>query len=555
MATSSTFKRDPVVDYIAQQAITEAETQKTRLEIVKNVTAIQDATTEQLAGVKAFAEAEAMVSIATEGFKAETTFANAKAKAILGLDPNAANYRLEELATTRRSAYENTQVLAKQILDKQSATIFDDPFGWISNQFTLPVDVATHNYYAQQANSAESEFDSIVDSGTKVGQQTRALEATTSAAKAQGELDKITAQAVAKSAEIKRQGAAFNIDGAKALQSLTENDLSHAAQLVQVKDAQERIALSRAQFAATQEQRAIMNEERAKNLQKEKLVEADELDMTAAFNAAARAGGFAERSRSVIVAAMKRSDPTVVMAINHGADLLANGGNKSGVLVARNAADAAEYYIRVRANPVGTDSSTVNFLASTYNTIGKAPEIAAIKDLEARKERINATIKTVADQQMLAIKDNEPNIYAAPSVAAVVNQVPALLNNKFISETLVPIAQSNPTAPTSVASILAAGQAVINKDPARMNEVVQGTANFFNATIKVNNAMKSYAENGLSLQKGFNAAIDAGALGRTANVDVSNPLIVRTYYMNKTGYNMYEGNRRQPRPVSLLPGK
>lgn len=531
-------KSNPVIDFIATKAKADADTQANRLTVLQNISAIQDATAEQLAGVKSYGDAMAIVSMAQESFKQETTFANAKAKAILGLDPNAANYRLEELSATRRSAYEATQATAKTIFEKQSATMFDDPVGWISAQFTLPTDIATHNYYAQQHNAAEQEFDSIVDSGTKVGQQTKALAATTSAAKADGELKEIAAETLAKSAEIKRQAAAFNIDGAKALQNLTEADLSHAQNLVSVKDAETRIALARAQFAATQEQRAFMNAERAKQLKAEKLVESDELQMTAEFNAAARAGGFAERSRSVVVAGMKRQDPTIVMAVNHGSDLLHNNGNKGGVLVARNAADAAEYYLRVKANPQGTDSSTIRFLADVYSKSDTLPTIAAAKDPIAKRQLINTEIERVVKQQLLAIKDNEPNIYASPTVVALTNSVPFLLNNTFIKETLLPISQANPTAPLSTESVLAAGQAVIKNDPSRLNEVVAGTAALFNASIKVNNEMKGYKENGLPLQNSYVASISTGLLGRNANINVADPLQIKKHYMTRDLYNV-----------------
>jgi hypothetical protein len=328
------------------------------------------------------------------------------------------------------------------------------------------------------------------------------------------------------------QTAQFNIQGIGELQKLKATDLNNAVTAVHVKESEERIQLQRQQMAATAEQRALVNAQRIA-LNEAKLEDKKQLEDTAMYyNLAAATDGTASMPAAVIIARLKREGPTGLTAqlINRGEDLAANQtAGKGGIPVAKNAGDAAIYYNRIGSNPVGPDKSTINFLMKRSVEVASSAELSLEKDPARKAAIIAKALVTEADKQRKLIDTDEANIYAAPSIAAIAKTVPAVLSNRFVKETLLPLAESSPSASVTPEQVYAMANAALAKDPSRLNEITQGVVGFYSAAVRTNNAQKGYAENGLPMQLGYNAAFKIG--GQRVSVDMTDPLEIKRKFL------------------------
>lgn len=529
--TADKLDSNVFLNFVAQSALTQRKTTETATRVAIQNDAISNATEEGIAAVRAASSADEIASTAMRGRKAETDSANALAKSFLGLNPNEAAFRLQNLASTREEAYNKANEIAAQIRDKKQATLLNDPIGFINAQFTLPADIAQHNYYASLHNNAAEEYDGIVESGTKTGQMNKALEATTSAVEAQAELDKIKALAKEKEATLTIQGAQLQIQGAQALQQLSTAQLNQAHLRVSVFGEEESMKLRREQFAALQEQRKFAREEAATRKTAKESALADEEQMVAAYNLAAARDGYAQLPKSVILARVKRAgaDGEIVrMAITRGENLLLAGSSEA-VPVGTTAVESALYYNKTGGTPVGTTATTVNFLRNRVADFAANPLVAAEKDPAARAAIVNKLLLADATKQLSVIRADEPNIYAALTPLALAQAVPSLLNKqfKFLQEAVFPMSEASPNIPISDDKILAAALVTVQKDPTRLNEVVTTLGSYYSAAAQANNKLKGYKEMGLPLQNGYNAQIGKSVM------DLTDTLALRRYVMVK----------------------
>jgi hypothetical protein len=192
MATAQKPDDNVVLQYLAKKGQADRDNAMAQLDMQKHIDSINNAQVEDMTSVIAAGDAEASISAAKQARLARTDLNNLQAQTFLGLNPQEGSFRLEELARQRTENYAKANETAKVIAEKKSSTLLNDPLGFILNQFTLPADIAAHNYYASLHNNAAEEFDGIVDAGTKVGNENRSLAAATSAAEATGELALIT---------------------------------------------------------------------------------------------------------------------------------------------------------------------------------------------------------------------------------------------------------------------------------------------------------------------------------------------------------------------------
>lgn len=97
-------------------------------------------------------------TIALERFRRdkERTAVNAANISRLGVNSDDHNSLAVSITENIRQRYEQAQQLRQKIADKQSVGIFDDPFQWIANQFTIDGDINQYNALAGQINADAS---------------------------------------------------------------------------------------------------------------------------------------------------------------------------------------------------------------------------------------------------------------------------------------------------------------------------------------------------------------------------------------------------------------
>lgn len=523
--------KSPELDFVAQKAMTDANTKANEYQVDQLVTTIKNATASDLQAEQSKAQAQSTIRSVADSAQLQLQAEDMAAQTRLGANPAAANFRLQQLADQQVDAYNKTNDLAKTIADKQSKTLLSDPLGFIQAQFSLPADIAQHNYYATIHNNAEAEYSNVVSSVTAEAQMNKATLATVTTASADAEQAKIAAESAQAQARITQTGAQLNIAGIRELQSLTDADLAHSATALNFKEQQVRIDLQRSQIAAANASRDLSNQLKIEQLNKNQLALEDQQYYANAYNKAQAKLGGATEPMAAVMAGLRRQDPKVLKMVRIGQDIITSGGTGEGVMIAPNPAEAGELYNGQRLIPTGTTAPVMKYLADKYGDLRADQAVNAEKDPAGKIALINTAIKADVAKQASKIEDGTNNIFAAPTIASLLVSVPALANNGFVANELAEKAKANPDIPTSTADILAAGIAAIKKDPSRLNEVTQGTANFFNAAIWSNNKLKGYAENGLDPQQSYPAAVPTGFMGRQQTVNVNNPVDVKAVYM------------------------
>lgn len=526
----------PQMQFLAQSGIATAQNTENQTALAAANQTIQDAGMEKESNIQDEMTASMQIGSAKNALAAANDKDNAQAKQFLGLDPNASNFRLQSLAQTREDAYNKTNEIAATIAQKKSSTLLNDPLGYILNQFTLPADIAQHNYYATLHNNSEAEYDGIVDSGTKTGIENSALKASTSAALQLGNQALIQANAEKQISDVKLESARLGIGGITALGQLQERDLTNSKMVLDAQDTQVRIQMQQAAAAASNAQRALINEERARKIAEGISTTQENQRSVDNYNLAASAYGFGTLPAFAVLAGLKRGDPRITANVTMGEELGINGAaGKTGIPVAGSSAGAAAYYLANKVRPDGNDASTVSYLTNAYGAAASNPQLAAVKDPQARSTLINAAILDDAKNksELIDPKDTS-NPYAARSIAAITTAVPYLQSNFFIRDNLMPLAASSPNTPTSPEQVLGAAVAAVQKDPTKLNEAVTGITQFYQAAVFTNNKIGGLAENSLPTQKSYTTKVNgAGIVGGDANINLTDKIAVQSYIMRQ----------------------
>lgn len=531
MATSAkeiTPGSNPILDIAIATSKAAAETAANRAKEQIQIDAISNATSDEIQGVRAQGQAQQLGQASLDAVKLQTSAQDAASVAMLGVDPLAANNRLQQLTDRKAAAGDQVQLLAKEIADKQSKSLLSDPLGFINAQFELPALITQHNYYATAHNEASSEFDDIVSKSTAVAVNNKANEATMTLAAAQAkqqEIGAVTAQNIAK---VQAQGAQFQLQGIRDLQSLNMQDLQTAQTKQNMLAEQSRIAAQNANADLNRQQKKLVIEQLQQTIAAKKATQ-EQTDMAvASVNKAQASLGGPVLPPAIIMSRLSKNDPVVMRLLNIGEDIAINGGNKEGVAIGRTPGEVGAFLLHSQINPIGTSASTMTYIGKKTQEFASDPMVTMQKDPEGKLSIINKMFAEDLKKQDVIHDGDTGNIRAAPSITALVSSIPALANNGFIAKELIEKAKSNHDMPTSANDVYAAGLEAIKKDPKRLDEVVAGMSSFFNASIWYNNKMKGFTENALPIQTGYTAAIKGGYFGRTTNVDMTNPLVLKT---------------------------
>ena len=527
--------KNGAVNYVAQLSQTQAASTEAATKIAAQNDIIANATQADVTGANAVASAKSMVQAATDSTQLQVSAAKLAEQTALGANSQAGNYRLDDLTAQREAAYSKTNELAKTIADKQSMTLLNDPLGFINAQFTLPADIAQHNYYAGIHNAAENEYNTIVNQADSTARMITATAATQTTAGALGAQQKITADNQQEIAKITTAGAGLAIKGAQDLNALSQQDLQNTAQTVSVADAQSRMKMQQANAAAMLTQRKVYLGILEDRLEAANTKMQGRTDATNAYNMAAQAKGFPALPAEVIIRKLEQKDPTTQQWVGAGQDMILNGNSAEGVPLAASPAAAGSLLAKTpRLIPTGTSAPVETWLAQTVAGFEANPEIAKEKDPEAKLASINTKLSAELQSQATSIVDGKFNINNAPPPAALLSAVPALANNSFIQSTIVPRVSADPNAPTRNNDLFMAGATTVANNPDQLSNVVDGIYGYYQAAINYNNKMTGRKELGIPLQVTYPAAIKTGFLGRTQTIDMSDKKAIQAAIMRAT---------------------
>ena len=416
------------------------------------------------------------------------------------------------------------------IHQKQQVTLLSDPLQFIQNQFTLPADIETHNYYAQKYNVAEGALNEITAATTAAGQAANVMQKSMSADMAQAELDKVAATSTSQAAALRMQAAGNTIKGLTDINNLTTQQADMVFKAHQAANSDQSLAMQAENNRLLQQQRLLMIQDRQDKMDSRDATQASIQSELDAYNIGAKRQGRATIDSIKLfqqIYAGQQKNPTFQNALAIGHEAMLQGGDTSGIPVAQDAGAAARDYATAGTNTSGNVVGT--YLKSQWDKSLQDPAAAKNKDQFA--EQVGTKVKTDTLAMSKSIDTTVPgNIYAAPPPAVVLT-APRLKDNSFINDVISPLVAVNPTATIPDGTILSSMLGYVKESTANYNLGVAGIVDYYKQAVLLNNKMNQYRENGVAPQTSYPARING------KNYDLTNPADVKRYTMDQ-----YAGN-------------
>jgi hypothetical protein len=508
------IKDNPIINYAAQAAQAQAGDQQAKVDIAKQLDQQEAASNAQMLARTAMGNDEATISAAKNTRQAAIDATNANIRLGFGADTTAqgseSNYWLGEMQNNAHKAY----AALDAINQKRQATLLDDPLGFINAQFTLPADIATHNYYAEKHNIAEQALNEITSASNAAVIASTNAAAKTSQEEAVAESDKAVQSALYDNAKIKEGMAGNRIKGIVDINALTTQQAAMALQVHQAQNSDKSLVL--------QEQ----NHKDMMDLRKERLDaaaegKADQEEMRQAYNAGARRMGkptIDDLTSFRRYFATQSKNPDFMDVLGQGQEIQMNSGTSNGVSVAGSAGRAAMIYAsgptnNLKLDPVGS------FLVDRLAEIKANP--AAPKDRDALAAAVTDHAKTIALAQSKQIRDDSPNIYAAPPPTVILDAV-GPKSDPFLDAAIRPLV-TDPSVKIPDGKIFGAAFdfASQGKGKGSLNVAAEGITTYYTQAVLQNVLLKQFGEKGLPTQTNYPAVIDG------VTVDATNPTEVR----------------------------
>lgn len=524
------IKDNPIINYVAQAAQQNASDTKAKLGIQVQLDEQEEASNEAMLAASIAGGSKATQIAAEESWKASSDVGVAAMQEALGTSWTAQGSESNKWAARIKENAEKAYSALDIIKEKQTKTLLNDPIGFIEAQFSLPADIATHNYYADKHNKAEDNLNRIISSSNAAAIAVKQMEKRTSNEFAEAKAQEAMALAAGNVAALKRQSAGDKIKGITEINNLTAKQTDLVFRVHALRNSDESLELQRQSQSDNHKLATVRLQQRQEELANKAATEEEwRVDMETR-NIGAKAKGVPE---IVSLAAFKREftgplskNPIYQDMFAYGSAIQMNDGSLSGISVAQNAGSAARNYaatggVNLANNPVGS------FLSQVYSAQRIHP--TAPKDPIAFAEVVNTAAINEASNMRRSIDNsnpNTPNIYAAPAAAVMIKTF-GVMNDPFIVETVKPMLDLNPNTVITDATMLAKAADYAKTNRANFNMAAESISDYYKRAVVLNNSIKLYKENGLPAQTNYIARID------NKNIDLTDITQVRQYIFKK----------------------
>ena len=530
------IKRNPVLDAAAANSIASASDQQAKIDIAKQMDMRDKAASDATGAIETEAISDKIISAQKHAAAATVDAQNAAAKVALSTDWLDMGSRSNKLARDSAESFDKAGLIAAEIQKKRSATLLDDPLGFISAQFTLPADIETHNYYAQKHNDAEAELSQITKATNDAAITNNNMRQQTSAEAALAEQNKVAAAATLNIAKINIDMAGRRIEGIKELNNLTTQQAGLAYQALSAHNDQIRLSLQAQSNADQHAARLEASADRQERSEQKLSDRADLVAMQMDRNTGAKTMGRPavdniDVFRREYIANQKNPDYQNMISIGQQVGL--NKGSVTGISIAPTAGDAARMYaaggVNLRGDPVA------KFLAKTYDEeAGK--NLASKKDPVAFADHVSTIAKSVAQTQLSSIDDQKDNMYAAPT-PSILTRAKAVISNPFIVDTVMPMVALNADMKLDSNTIMAKAIDFAKSNPANFNVAAEGVAAYYKQAVLTNNMVNRYVERGLPEQKQFVGNVNGRNVVLSDVASVKRVMLSAQIRNNSLGYN------------------
>jgi len=531
----ATQKTDPIFDYIAQSAKTNAANQQAQIDTAKILEQQQADEKEAEFQVSAAGTAAAGVISAKNSIAATLDAKKAKIVEAYGTNYDEqgsdSNFWAAEMKGNARKAYE----VQDRLLKAQQTDFMTNPIGFINAQFEIPAIASEYNYYASKSNTAQANLQSITQASDSAVMATARSSASTSTELAIAEGQEAAARTAAEVAKMKVNSAGTRIQGIQALNSMSNQQLNIAFQVHSAQNSDKSLKMQEESMAMQREARAQARQDAADRLEaKNAQLDQVKYEMEA-YNAGARRTGkmtFSDPKMFLKAYESNKNLPEFTNTLTSGKMLVMNEGVTNGIMVADNAGEAALIYSTGQATtPVGKFLKQAVLEAKTDPT--------APKDRQGFVGTITPLIVQSAKKQLGSIDDTSPttNIYAAPPPSVMLQA--KSLDSPFMSSTVKPMLEADGNAKIPDSVMLAKAVEYAKTGKAGFNDAAQSIALYYKHAVMYNNAVNQYVENGLPAQVGYTARINNKLVNLADEVQVKRYLLGQQ--IGQTGVNPVMG--------------
>ena len=510
---------NPILDYAAQTAQAQASSQQTALDIHKQMDQEDMANHAAVVAREAIGNADVTMAAQKNSWQAATDAKVAELRTLMGSDPteqgSQSNIWLARMQENAQKAYDAMDV----IKEKQSKTLLNDPLGFINAQFTLPADIATHNYYAQKHNIAEQELNEITSASDANVLATQRAAQHTSTEYAIAEGIKAAQSSELDVARLIGENAGKRIQGLGELDNLNQRQLNNVFQAHSAANSDASLEMQR------QAHKDMMDQRTERLKQKADSEDAIELERQA-YNAGQRKLGkpTIEDNRLFrnIYGKNYGKNDDFMNTLGLGQSLIAAGGVANGIPVAANAGEAASLYASGGNNNL-KDNQVGAFLSAQLTAVKSG--VNPPKDKTALYGMVTDNAVKAAKGMLGEIRSDQGNIYAAPAPAIVLKAI-GLATDPFLSDVVKPLVDQNPAVKIDDDTLV--GKAIdYSKTRGNLDMAADGIANYYKMAILKNNLLNQYAENGLPAQSGsYNARIQGKIVNLADKTAVKNLILM-----------------------------
>ena len=449
-------------------------------------------------------------------------------------------------------------ISAKEIVrQKSSVGLFDDPITYIMNSITIGDDM---NY----AEAAQAKVDQISTTLAQVNQATQstvltqnAIAETQTAATVQAVTDGIRAKASEQALQVKQQNLIYNVEGLKAVNALTEQQLGNLFQAKGAINAEKQLQMAQAQLEQSRKSFEIQLAERQEKLAAKKVVDQELIDLGNTINEGRSIMGLAPIPPSKAIQMMKIGGD-LGNQIKHQYTVGASAGATGAKVIAETPGQAAVIVASTQA-PLSPGMRPVRNLLT-----GAISEVAAgrvkgptglpvdLKDKNAVLAATNEAVIRTAKGMASNIKVGDAtNIYAAPGLDSIVSTVPAVVQTQLYKKVLAPLVNTGLTEvnPTQIVSLAAEG---VSKGNISFNDAADGVVKLFSAATITNNVVRDYVRVGISPQNSFNSVVTVKNSNTPDSLSFMTEESMRVNLLNATEVNNILSKQLRARVVNKV---
>lgn len=524
-ASSSDIKK--ALNLTQAKAAAEASNVMTRLGIIKSIQGISAINSDRTGAIAAAANADIISSSAKNALLAETEAKKSATQTQANINPLTAGNRYTQYINEMNENADKAKQVADVIHAKQQVTLFSNPLEYISNQFTLPSDVETHNYYATAHNRAEENLAGLTRASTLAAQEIEATKQTTNAAIALAETQKIAALAKDSIDKVKIDNLTTQWQGFAALNQITNAQLNQSLQVDSNRIAAAHLDVATRNAEDTHKMRELQYEMRSDDISMRDLYAKQ-------YAIGAATQGLPPLPWQAVMAGLKdKNNPNIAAYVAIGADVQANGNSATGIPLAQNSGAAAILLAKSGVKPSGINAPATSLLLDTYAQFKENPANVAVKDPVAIADLVKKELDKKANDMMNSVDEKDSkNIYNAPPSATIISlPMIATSSSKFLGETVKSMVATAPEVNIPPSVLLGTAISTVRKNPALLEDTVKGITEYYGAAKLYNNSSKGIVERGLPPQAGFKAKVQFGIMNNNVNLDLTDPLVVKRLLM------------------------